>query len=236
MSQPANGTQRLQLDAMANALEASGEFRVLRRLARRSLVERYDGSATRLGVFVDVETTGLDPIRDEIIELAMVPFIYGIDGRIFEIREPFESLREPNRAISPAITALTGITNEAVAGQAIDLGQITAIAESADLVVAHNAAFDRRFVERLSGRQNLGRAQCLRLIGSTKATREPSSLISQWVPAFSMTGIELRMTASLPSSFSHRPCPRAESRRWGVCWNRLVDRRGVSGLKMLRSN
>lgn len=151
MSQPANGIQRLQLDAMATALEASGEFRVLRRLARRSLVERYDGSATRLGVFVDVETTGLDPIRDEIIELAMVPFIYGIDGRIFEIREPFEGLREPSRAISPAITALTGITNEAVAGQTIDLGQMTAIAESADLVVAHNAAFDRRFVERLSG-------------------------------------------------------------------------------------
>jgi DNA polymerase-3 subunit epsilon len=151
MAHLGNSEAKSRPEAMAATLEACGDYRVLRRLARRSLVERYDGSPTRLGVFVDVETTGLDPSRDEIVELAMVPFVYGLDGRIFEIKDPFESLREPSRALSPAITALTGITNEAVAGQNIDIDTVTALAERADLVVAHNAAFDRRFVERLSG-------------------------------------------------------------------------------------
>lgn len=144
-----DGQERLA--AMAVELEASGNFRVLRRLARRSVLEPYDGSATRHGLFVDVETTGLDPKRDEIIELALVPFLYGLDGRIFEVREPFEALREPSAEISPAITSLTGITADMVAGKRIDLNAVSAMAAAADLVVAHNAAFDRKFLERLCG-------------------------------------------------------------------------------------
>jgi len=116
----------------------------------RSLIAVHDGSETRLGLFVDVETTGLDPSRNEVIELAMVPFTYSLDGRILEIREPFQRLREPDKPIPAEITALTGITNEMVAGQTIDPAEVAAFASGAALVVAHNAAFDRRFVERLS--------------------------------------------------------------------------------------
>jgi transposase InsO family protein len=68
-------------EAMAAALDATGRYRVLRRLTSRSLIQPYDGTETRLGLFVDVETTGLDPSRDEIIELAMVRFIYGVGDR-----------------------------------------------------------------------------------------------------------------------------------------------------------
>jgi DNA polymerase-3 subunit epsilon len=101
-------------------------------------------------LFVDVETTGLDPAKDEIIELAMVPFTFGLDGRIFEIRDAFQKLRQPEKPIPPEITALTGITNEMVAGQSIDPAEVAAFAGGAALIVAHHAAFDRRFVERLS--------------------------------------------------------------------------------------
>jgi DNA polymerase-3 subunit epsilon len=137
-------------DAAISSLEASGDYRVLRRLVRRSSVMRYDGSSTRLGLFVDVETTGLDPDEDEIIELAMVPFVYSVDGRIFEIREPIEALQEPTKPISAAITALTGITNEMVAGKKLDLDVVSAAAAASDLILAHNAGFDRRFLERMS--------------------------------------------------------------------------------------
>jgi DNA polymerase-3 subunit epsilon len=138
------------LEAMARALDASGQYRVLRRLETRSLIKRPDGSETRLGLFLDVETTGLDPSSDEIIELAMVPFTYGLDGHIFEIREAFQQFHEPAKPIPEAITALTGITGEMVAGKVLDPAAVTAFASDAALVVAHNAAFDRRFVERLS--------------------------------------------------------------------------------------
>jgi DNA polymerase-3 subunit epsilon len=103
---------------------------------------------TRLGLFVDVETTGLDPRRDEIIELAMIPFRYGLDGRIYEVGEPFQGFRQPAEPIPPEITALTGIDDAMVAGQTIDLDAVTAAAAPAALVIAHNAAFDRRFLER----------------------------------------------------------------------------------------
>jgi DNA polymerase III subunit epsilon len=135
-------------EAMAATLDETDQYRVLRRLGSRSIIELYDGSATRLGLFVDVETTGMDPSRDEIIELAMVPFTYGVDGRIFNIHEAFEKLREPNQPLSPKITALTGITNDMVAGKNIDPAEVAAFANRADLVVAHNASFDRRFIER----------------------------------------------------------------------------------------
>jgi DNA polymerase-3 subunit epsilon len=49
------------------------------------------------------------------------------------------------------ITAPTGITDEMVAGQAIDPVEVGAFASGAALVIVHNAAFDRRLVERQRG-------------------------------------------------------------------------------------
>ena len=136
------------LEAMAAALEASGGYRVLRRLTPRPPVTVAEGVVTRIGLFVDVETTGLDWRADEIIELAMVPFRYGLDGRVYEIGEAFQGLRQPARPITAEITALTGIDEAMVAGQSIDVDAVAAFAAPAALVVAHNAAFDRRFLER----------------------------------------------------------------------------------------
>jgi hypothetical protein len=106
--------------------------------------------ATRQGLFLDTETTGLDSARDEIIELAMVPFTYGLDGEVYAVGEPFQQLREPSKPIPPEITAITGIDNAMVAGQSIDPNAVAHFAAPASLVVAHNAAFDRKFLERFS--------------------------------------------------------------------------------------
>jgi DNA polymerase-3 subunit epsilon len=46
------------LEAMAAALRASGQYRVLRRLAPRPPIAIPDGILVRTGLFVDVETTG----------------------------------------------------------------------------------------------------------------------------------------------------------------------------------
>lgn len=141
---------RSELAAMAAVLQASGDYRVLRRLEQRRQITPDDGSPTRLGLFVDVETTGLNAARDEIIELAMVPFSYALDGRIFEIGEAFQSFRQPSGPIPPEITAITGITDQMVAGQVIDAVAVSAFVAPAALIIAHNANFDRRFLERLS--------------------------------------------------------------------------------------
>jgi len=130
------------LDVMAETLERSGDYRILRRLAPRAPIEPPAGLVTRQGLFVDTETTGLDPARDEIIELAMVPFTYGLDGQVYAVGEAFQQLCEPSRPIPPEVTAITGIDDAMVAGQRIDPDAVAHFAAPAALVVAHNAAFD----------------------------------------------------------------------------------------------
>lgn len=137
-----------ELEAMAAALEASGRYRVLRRLEPRADLVGEPDRPVRTGLFVDVETTGLDPVRDEIIELAMVPFVYDLSGEVLGVGAPFHELRQPAAPISAEITALTGITDEMVAGRAIDAQAVGRFASPAHLVIAHNASFDRRFLER----------------------------------------------------------------------------------------
>jgi DNA polymerase-3 subunit epsilon len=134
--------------ALIRTLEATGEYRVLRRLRPRASTAPPPGVTPKLAIFLDVETTGLDPLKDEVIELAMVPFKYGDDGTIYEIGEAFQSFREPIRPIPHDVTKLTGITNEMVAGHAINPDAVAAFIEPAVLIIAHNAGFDRLFAER----------------------------------------------------------------------------------------
>lgn len=138
------------LEAMARALEASGRYRVLRRLERFTRLVPGDVSQCRLGLVLDLETTGVDPLRDEIIEFSMLPFQYDDEGRVVAVGEAFSRLRQPGGPISAEITRITGIDDAMVEGQAIDVDEVEAFAESAVLIIAHNAAFDRRFAERFA--------------------------------------------------------------------------------------
>jgi DNA polymerase III subunit epsilon len=78
----------------------------------------------------------------------LVPFTYGLDGVVYGVGEAFQQFRQPSGSIPPEITALTGIDDTMVAGQVIDPTEVGRFAGPAALVVAHNAAFDRKFLER----------------------------------------------------------------------------------------
>ncbi|GAC1477556.1 MAG: 3'-5' exonuclease [Gemmatimonadaceae bacterium] len=137
------------LEKMAETLADSGLYRVLRRFKRRARYAEEDGEAKRSAVFVDIETTGLDARKDAIIELACVPFEYGVrTGRTYAVGQPLSYFEDPGRPIPPEITELTGITDETVRGQRIDDAKVAAALDDVALVVAHNAGFDRRFLER----------------------------------------------------------------------------------------
>lgn len=138
----------LDEEAMVAALEATGRYRVLRKLEPSAGPATAADASCRTALFVDVETTGLDPARDEIIELAMVRFSYDAEGRIFAIGEAYHGLQEPSVPITAEITKLTGIDARMVAGQRIDKDAVAALVETSDLILAHNASFDRKFLER----------------------------------------------------------------------------------------
>ncbi len=139
-----------ELDEMARRLTASGDYKVLRRLVRRPQSPPLGDGAENTGIVLDVETTGLDPSKDEVIELAMVKFRYGEKGEIAGVADVFQAFNEPSIPIPPEITKLTGISDAMVADQAIEAAQVEAFVASADIVIAHNASFDRKFAERIA--------------------------------------------------------------------------------------
>lgn len=145
-----SGDESWNAEAAAIRLEGTGDYRVLRRLVPRAVIARADSPFRYLAVLVDTETTGLQHTRDEVIEIGAVAFTYDGDGRIGDVVGVYSALRQPSAPIPPEIARLTGITDEMVAGQEIDVAALDALIEPADLVIAHNAAFDRPFCEKLS--------------------------------------------------------------------------------------
>ena len=136
------------LAAMAETLSKSTDYRVLRRLVPRTVLAPVTGQDAKTAILLDVETTGLDQQKDEVIELGMVKFDYLPDGQIAGVRDVFTSFNEPSVPISPEITALTGITDELVAGRRIVEAEVASFVADAAIVIAHNAGFDRKFAER----------------------------------------------------------------------------------------
>ena len=135
-------------DGLARKLEATGNYKVLRRLTRRPSTSVLTGSGEKIGIIVDFETTGLDVDRDEIIEVAMLKFSYSTCGAITSVLGAFESFNQPSALIPPEVVELTGISNEMVAGQKIDAAALIDFASAANIMIAHNAGFDRKFAER----------------------------------------------------------------------------------------
>lgn len=139
-----------QLEAMATALERSGEYRILRKVAPYPWRDPVERGPVRRGLAMDLETTGLDCRIHEIIEIAMVPFDYTVDGHVTAVYPAYQAYNQPSSSIPPEITQLTGITDAMVARHVIDRAAVASFAAAADLVIAHNAGFDRKFCERLS--------------------------------------------------------------------------------------
>ena len=134
--------------AMANVLEESGLYRVTRKYTKPEFYCPDDGSEKLLGVFLDIETMGLDYEKDKIIELSMVAFTFSKDGHIFRLVDEFDQFEDPGAPIPEYISALTGIRDAQVKNQKINPIAVERFIEKATLVIAHNSAFDRPFVER----------------------------------------------------------------------------------------
>src|SRR4030081_1135679 len=122
------------VESLAHQLEATGNYRVLRRLVPRSATPAPAGYTGKVGIILDFETTGLDPAKDEIIEVAMVKFRYSATDEITGVSDVFQTYNEPSIPIPALITDLTGITNEMVAGHRIDIATLEAFVADANFV------------------------------------------------------------------------------------------------------
>jgi DNA polymerase-3 subunit epsilon len=135
-------------EALARELEATGDYRILRRFRPEATPLHSATGSLATAVVLDVETTGFDAASDRIIQLSVLPFQYLKEsGQIIGFNPPVTCFEDPGRPIPAPIVALTGITDADVAGQRLDEAAIEAATGSA-LVIAHNAKFDRPFMER----------------------------------------------------------------------------------------
>lgn len=109
------------------------------------------GDDSKIAIVLDVETTGLDRTNDEIIEIAARKIAFNSkDGSIVQIGEVFSGMQEPSRPLPEEITKLTGIKQSDLKGKKIDWRAFDDFIKDAVLVIAHNASFDRPFIERYS--------------------------------------------------------------------------------------
>lgn len=135
---------------MIKSLEETGNFRVLRKLDLDAVHLKKEFPPFRTGIFLDLETSGLNPSQDEVIEIAMIPFQFSKDGYVVQIGTIFSQLNQPNKPVPENISKLTGITNEMLQGRRISTEDVSRIASDAEVIISHNAAFDRKFAEKIS--------------------------------------------------------------------------------------
>jgi DNA polymerase III epsilon subunit-like protein len=141
-----------QLDEadMVRHLSETGRYRILEKLTHRAVVSSPRPEFLLKGIILDTETTGLNAHKNEIIEIGVIAFTFDSSGCIGDVTGVYGGLRQPSMPIPEEIIKLTGITDEMVAGQSIDMDTLRAMIEPADVLIAHNAGFDRPFCEALS--------------------------------------------------------------------------------------
>ncbi len=95
-------------------------------------------------VAIDLETTGLDPYKCEILELGAARYVNG------KLVEKFSELVKPSRPIPSEITRLTGITRAMVkSAPEIELifKKYQKLLEGSPWIVGHNISFDLGFIK-----------------------------------------------------------------------------------------
>lgn len=130
-------------------LEQSDQYRVIQRLNAPDHYQAGKASTPRIGIVIDTEATGLDTARDKIIELGFVAFEYDAgSGLIYRILHIYDAFEDPGEPLSDIVKQITGITDKMLTGQKLDEDTANLWLEKADLIIAHNAAFDRQMLER----------------------------------------------------------------------------------------
>ncbi len=154
-------------------------------------------SLMRSIIAFDIETTGLDPERDAVIEIGAVRF------KGDRIEAEWSSLVNPGRPVPPFITQLTGINDEMLGG-APRITQVLPELETfvgEDPILGHNIRFDLSFMQR-------------RGLFDLNETLDTYDLASVLMPAAGRYGLSALASAlSVPVRTSHRALDDAHTTR-----------------------
>lgn len=97
---------------------------------------------------VDTETTGLES-HDEPLSIGIILARIGEKGELIQEVAHYEGLREPSVPINPKAQSVHGLSAEMLQGRAFDLEAVRSLLSQADVLIAHNAAFDARMLAKV---------------------------------------------------------------------------------------
>jgi DNA polymerase III subunit epsilon len=173
-------------------------------------------------VVLDLETTGGSPANDRITEVGAVKVRGG------EIAGTFHTLVDPEVPIPPLISALTGITDGMVADAEPIQVVLPCLLEflGGAVLVAHNAAFDWRFLQ-----ANLERHGYRRLTNRRVCT---ARLARKLLPRDEVPNVRLATLAALLGA-TVTPCHRAltDARATVDVFHALLEQAGSYGVLAL---
>lgn len=117
-----------------------------KKISQKKKPKKYDYTKARKlsdnVTVIDFETTGFDPIKNEIIQVGAIKYINGIES------ERFIKYVKPSESISSRISKLTGISDETVktAPPIVKTLKEFVLFLEKETIVAHNASFDMKFL------------------------------------------------------------------------------------------
>lgn len=157
--------------------------------------------ALRRCAIIDIETTGLDPHKDHIIEIAVLRVARG------EVLDTFSSLVKPPLPIPEFITRLTGISDQTVSDapaiSTVEHHLSTLLKHTNPVLVGHNVDFDLSFIDSHLDSLNLGSSEAFCTARYARALL-PRRLVGRYRLD--------RVAAALNTE--HRPCHRALDDAW----------------------
>jgi DNA polymerase III subunit epsilon len=129
-------------------LKNHADYRILTRLEPAAGGSTLVTGTIRRGAIVDTETTGVALKTDQVLEIGIVVFDYAVEtGQVGPVVGALSALEDPGRPIPAESTAIHGIIDDMVRGQRFDDAAVARLLDGVDLVVAHNASFDRPLLE-----------------------------------------------------------------------------------------
>ena len=128
-------------------LEIDGQV-VLTKLEGLAPPDRDPADGDVPAVIVDVETTGLNHQRDEVIQIALRPFFVNPKtGEVTGVKRSVSFKQQPSSPLPRIITEITGFTDEDLEGHSIDWSKVSKILGYCQFIIAHNASFDRKWID-----------------------------------------------------------------------------------------
>jgi DNA polymerase-3 subunit epsilon len=107
-----------------------------------------EAGEVKLGCVIDIETSGLDRTKHSIIEIGVRQFYFDpTRGAIYGSGVGISQLQDLKGSLEPSITKITGLSHKDLKGQSINWPTIKNLLETSAIIVAHNARFDRPFID-----------------------------------------------------------------------------------------